>query len=84
MMEEFGVTPQALADSVQRDLDHTPHYRDARGNEWNGVADTPHWLRIVAERWHRPGLFPDWTATFTRLAGRADARELGRRLDLSS
>ncbi|WP_128597402.1 H-NS family nucleoid-associated regulatory protein [Paraburkholderia kirstenboschensis] len=46
-MEEFGITPQALADSIQRDLDQPPLYRDARGNEWNGVGDTPQWLRAA-------------------------------------
>jgi len=33
-MEEFGITPQAPADSTQRDLDHPLLYRDALGNEW--------------------------------------------------
>lgn len=31
-MAEFGFTPQALADSIQRDLDNAPVYRDAFGN----------------------------------------------------
>jgi hypothetical protein len=55
-MEEFGITPQALADSIQHDLDHPPLYRDARGNEWNGLGETPHWLRAA----QNAGVDPDF------------------------
>lgn len=55
-MEEFGITPQALADSVQHDLDHPPLYRDAKGNEWNGLGETPHWLRAA----QNAGVDPDF------------------------
>ncbi|BFG80893.1 hypothetical protein PTKU46_89270 [Paraburkholderia terrae] len=56
-MEEFGITPQALADSIQHDLDHPPLYRDARGNEWNGLGDTPHWLRAAQNAGVDPAFF---------------------------
>ncbi len=56
-MEEFGITPQALADSIQHDLDHPPLYRDARGNEWNGLGDTPQWLRAARNAGVDPGFF---------------------------
>jgi DNA-binding protein H-NS len=46
-MEEFGITPDALAESIRHDLDHRPLYRDARGNEWNGRGDMPDWLRAA-------------------------------------
>lgn len=46
-MDEFGITLQALADSIQHELDHPALYRDAHGNEWNGLGDTPHWLRAA-------------------------------------
>ena len=55
-MEEFGITPQALADSIQHDFDHPPLYRDARGNQWNGLGDTPHWLRAA----QNAGVDPDF------------------------
>ena len=55
-MEEYGITPQALADSIQHDLDHPPLYRDAQGNEWNGLGDTPHWLRAA----QNAGVDPDF------------------------
>lgn len=46
-MEEFGITIDALATSIQHDVDHPPLYRDARGNEWNGLGDVPDWLRAA-------------------------------------
>ncbi|RKT10594.1 H-NS histone family protein [Paraburkholderia sp. RAU2J] len=56
-MEEFGITIQALADSIQHDLDHPPLYRDARGNEWNGLGDHPHWLRAAQNAGVDPEFF---------------------------
>lgn len=46
-MEEYGITYEALAESIQHDQDHPPLYRDARGNEWNGEGDVPDWLRAA-------------------------------------
>jgi hypothetical protein len=46
-MDDFGITTDALAESIQHDLDHPPLYRDARGNEWNGLGDMPDWLRAA-------------------------------------
>jgi DNA-binding protein H-NS len=43
-MEEFGITLEALAASIQEELDHPPLYRDARGNDWNGEGQMPEWL----------------------------------------
>jgi hypothetical protein len=76
-MEEFGITPQALADSIQHDLDHPPLYRDARGNEWNGVGDTPHWLRAAQKAGVDPGFFrigPHLAPELT--TGRTDGKKL--------
>ncbi|BCF95231.1 H-NS histone family protein [Paraburkholderia largidicola] len=72
-MEEFRITPQALADSIQHDLDHTPLYRDARGNEWNGLGDTPHWLRAAQSA----GVDPD----FFRIAPNTKAGDESQRID---
>ncbi|WP_225031094.1 H-NS family nucleoid-associated regulatory protein [Paraburkholderia sp. XV] len=47
-MDEFGITTDALAESIQHDVDHPPIYRDARGNEWNGLGDMPEWLRAAS------------------------------------
>ncbi|MEI6001989.1 H-NS histone family protein [Paraburkholderia bengalensis] len=55
-MEEFGITPDALAESIQHDLDHSPVFRDARGNEWNGLGEMPDWL-IAAKN---AGVNPDF------------------------
>lgn len=46
-MAEFGITLDALARSIQHDIDHPPLYRDARGNSWNGLGETPDWLRAA-------------------------------------
>ncbi|MGF6768581.1 DNA-binding protein H-NS [Paraburkholderia sp. GAS199] len=55
-MAEFGITPEALAESIQYDLDHPALYRDAKGNEWNGLGDAPHWLRAA----QNAGVDPDF------------------------
>lgn len=55
-MAEFGITPQALAESIQYDLDHPPLYRDARGNAWNGQGAMPDWLTAA----HNAGVNPDF------------------------
>ncbi|MEX3935707.1 H-NS family nucleoid-associated regulatory protein [Paraburkholderia phymatum] len=75
-MEEFGITLQALADSIQHDLDHPALYRDAHGNEWNGLGDTPHWLRAA----HNAGVDP----SFFRIArgpAPTEANSEGRKSD---
>jgi hypothetical protein len=46
---EFGITVEALAATIQHDLNHAPLYRDARGNEWNGLGDIPDWLRAAVD-----------------------------------
>ncbi|MEM5389493.1 H-NS family nucleoid-associated regulatory protein [Paraburkholderia phymatum] len=56
-MEEFGITPEALAESLQHDKDHPPLYRDARGNEWNGLGDVPAWLRAAQNVGVNPAFF---------------------------
>lgn len=56
-MQEFGITVEALAESIQYDLDHSPLYRDARGNEWNGEGDMPDWLRAAKNAGVSPDFF---------------------------
>ncbi|WP_233874664.1 H-NS family nucleoid-associated regulatory protein [Paraburkholderia adhaesiva] len=56
-MAEFGITPEALADSIQYDLDHAPVYRDAFGNEWNGSGAMPNWLRAARDAGVNPEFF---------------------------
>jgi hypothetical protein len=46
-MEEFGITIEPLAASLQYDVYHPPLYRDARGNERNGLGDMPDWIRAA-------------------------------------
>jgi DNA-binding protein H-NS len=56
-MEEFGITAEALAASIQHDQDHPPLYRDARGNEWNGQGDMPDWMRAAKNAGVDPDFF---------------------------
>ncbi|WP_239482893.1 H-NS family nucleoid-associated regulatory protein [Paraburkholderia sp. C35] len=56
-MIEFGITFDALQASIQHDLDHPPLYRDARGNEWNGLGDTPEWLAAAKHAGVDPDFF---------------------------
>lgn len=56
-MAEFGITPQAIADSIQQDMDNRPLYRDARGNEWNGQGAMPDWLRAAKNAGVSPDFF---------------------------
>lgn len=46
-MDEFGITLDALAESIQHDIDHPPIYHDARGNMWNGLGEKPGWLHAA-------------------------------------
>jgi DNA-binding protein H-NS len=55
-MAELGITLDALAAAIQHDLDYPPLYRDARGNEWNGLGDMPDWLRAA----RNAGVSPDF------------------------
>ncbi|WP_233886330.1 H-NS family nucleoid-associated regulatory protein [Paraburkholderia flagellata] len=56
-MEEFGITPEALAESIQFDVDHPPLYRDAKGNEWNGIGKMPDWLHAAKHAGVHPDFF---------------------------
>jgi DNA-binding protein H-NS len=56
-MDEFGITHEDLAGSLQRDLDRPPLYRDARGNEWNGLGDMPDWMRAAKNAGVNPDFF---------------------------
>lgn len=67
-MDEFGITPDALADSIQHDLDHPPLYRDARGNEWNGLGAMPDWLGAAKNA----GVNPDFFRIEERAEGALD------------
>jgi DNA-binding protein H-NS len=74
-MEEFGITPDALATSIQFDLDHPPLYRDARGNEWNGLGEIPDWLDSA----QHAGVNPDFFRIESKPAGerqKADTQQL--------
>lgn len=55
-MEEFGITLDALAASIQHDVDSAPIYQDARGNNWNGAGEMPDWLRAA----QNAGVDPDF------------------------
>jgi DNA-binding protein H-NS len=72
-MAEFGITPQALADSIQHDLDHAPVYRDALGNEWSGSGAMPDWLKTA----RNAGVDPD----FFRIAPASRGQPLERLID---
>ena len=56
-MEDLGITPEALAASIQFDLDNPPLYRDAKGNEWNGLGETPDWLLAAKHAGVHPDFF---------------------------
>jgi DNA-binding protein H-NS len=56
-MDEFGITFDALAASLQHDLDNPPIYRDANGNDWNGLGDMPDWLRAAKNAGVDPAFF---------------------------
>jgi DNA-binding protein H-NS len=78
-MEEFGITLEALAESIQRDIDHAPQYRDAHGNEWNGLGDMPDWLRAARNAGVNPEFFRIEAKPPTQLTvatGKTDLRQL--------
>ncbi|GLU33860.1 hypothetical protein Busp01_37020 [Trinickia caryophylli] len=76
-MAEFGITPEAIADSIQRDFDNRPRYRDARGNEWNGQGPMPDWLLAAKHAGVSPDFFRIESPQQGAGAGRnVDARQL--------
>jgi hypothetical protein len=77
-MEDFGITPETLAASIQHDLDHPPLYRDARGNEWNGLGDMPDWLRAAKHAGVSADFFriEQKPAQPTGATGKTDPRQL--------
>lgn len=78
-MAEFGITPQALAESIQQDRDLAPLYRDARGNEWNGQGEMPSWLKAA----RNAGVDPDFFRISAASEPPAGTPEVDRRqLDL--
>lgn len=78
-MDEFGITPQAIADSIQQDLEHRAVFRDARGNEWNGAGEMPTWLRAA----QNAGVNPDFFRINPASHSEADRRKIDpRQLDL--
>jgi DNA-binding protein H-NS len=87
-MEEFGITVEALAASLQNDEDHPPLYRDARGNEWNGLGDLPDWMRAAKNAGVNPDFFRIESKPVvieTRPNAKAPARsDDSRQLDLFS
>ncbi|EIN00478.1 hypothetical protein WQE_13736 [Paraburkholderia hospita] len=56
-MDEFGITPDSLASSIRHDQENPPIYRDARGNEWNGLGEMPDWLRAAENAGVNPDFF---------------------------
>jgi DNA-binding protein H-NS len=56
-MDEFGITIEALAASIEHDRRHPPLYRDARGNEWNGSGQMPEWLQAAKHAGVDPDFF---------------------------
>jgi DNA-binding protein H-NS len=75
-MVEFGITTEALAESIQRDLDFPPLYRDARGNEWNGQGDEPNWLTAARNAGVSPEFFRISAATASTNDLLVDPRQL--------
>ncbi|HJP60329.1 MAG TPA: H-NS family nucleoid-associated regulatory protein [Gemmatimonadaceae bacterium] len=76
-MDEFGITPQAIADSIQQDLENRPVFRDARGNEWNGQGEMPTWLRAAKNAGVSPDFFRiDRAPSATSEDGEIDPRQL--------
>lgn len=56
-MDDFGITTDALAESIRHDSEQSPIYRDARGNEWNGMGDAPDWMRAAKNAGVNPDFF---------------------------
>lgn len=76
-MDELGITPQAIADSIQQDLDDRPVFRDARGNEWDGQGEMPAWLSAARNAGVNPDFFRIETPPrATTENGKNDPRQL--------
>ena len=76
-MEEFGITPEAIAESIQEDLEHRPRFRDHRGNEWNGQGDMPTWLLAAKNAGVDPDFFRiEPTSRAATESSGTDARQL--------
>jgi DNA-binding protein H-NS len=48
-MDEYGISAEDLAASIEADKPLMPRYRDHKGNEWNGEGDMPEWLKRVQQ-----------------------------------
>ena len=75
-MDEFGITPQAIADAIQQELAHRPRLRDARGNEWNGQGEMPTWLRAAKNAGVNPDFFRIESEPPTTGSRKIDPRQL--------
>lgn len=81
-MDEFGITPEAIADSIQQDL---ARFRDHRGNEWNGQGDMPTWLLAAKNAGVDPDFFRiDPTTPATTESSKAERRQLDLFFSLST
>lgn len=56
-MDEFGITLDALEASIEAEKAHPPLYRDAKGNDWNGVGQMPDWLKAAKNAGVDPEFF---------------------------
>jgi DNA-binding protein H-NS len=56
-MAEFSITPEALEASLEADAALAPVYRDASGNEWNGLGEMPVWLAAAKHAGVNPDFF---------------------------
>lgn len=84
-MDEFGITMEATADSIQQDLAKAPRFRDHRGNEWNGQGDMPTWLRAAKNAGVSPDFFRiDITSHVTAGSKKVDPRQLDLFFSLST
>jgi DNA-binding protein H-NS len=84
-MDEFGITVEAIADSIQQDLAQAPRFRDHRGNEWNGQGDMPTWLRAAKNAGVSPDFFRiDPPFHVTAESKKVDPRQLDLFFSLST
>jgi DNA-binding protein H-NS len=81
-MEEFGITIDALAASIEHDRRHPPLYRDARGNEWNGLGPMPDWLQAAKHAGVDPNFFRIEEKSAAREADTHEPAAAARQLDL--
>jgi len=81
-MEEFGITLDALAASIEHDRRHPPLYRDARGNEWNGQGSMPGWLEAAKHAGVDPDFFRIEAKHVAEGTGAQEAAGASRQMDL--